>query len=177
MPGEFASRNPPAIAADVNKKIFLRTVQGGPDYAHSSGFHAGTWLSDVSWFTDQNAGVKNGPVPLVSPGSVSRPVGRHRSLVARTTWKHDIRWLRHQLPSESRHPGGNGDEHDTRRWDMAIDPVCKMNVRPDKAPAKAEYDGRMYYFCSRACHRAFIAEPQKYVGSAPHGGMHRDGHQ
>ncbi len=28
-------------------------VQGGFDYAHSSGFYAGTRLSNISWFTDR----------------------------------------------------------------------------------------------------------------------------
>jgi uncharacterized protein (TIGR02001 family) len=31
-------------------------VQGGFDYAHASGFYAGTWLSNISWFTDTNPG-------------------------------------------------------------------------------------------------------------------------
>ena len=31
-------------------------VQGGFDYAHSSGLYAGTWLSNISWFTDTNPG-------------------------------------------------------------------------------------------------------------------------
>jgi uncharacterized protein (TIGR02001 family) len=34
-------------------------VQGGADYAHASGFYAGTWLSNVSWFPDTNAGNSN----------------------------------------------------------------------------------------------------------------------
>ena len=31
-------------------------LQGGADYAHASGFYAGTWLSNISWFSDTNAG-------------------------------------------------------------------------------------------------------------------------
>ncbi len=31
-------------------------LQGGADYTHVSGFYAGTWLSNVSWFSDTNAG-------------------------------------------------------------------------------------------------------------------------
>lgn len=31
-------------------------IQGGVDYAHSSGFYAGTWASNISWFTDTNPG-------------------------------------------------------------------------------------------------------------------------
>lgn len=34
-------------------------IQGGADYAHLSGFYAGTWLSNVSWFSDTNAGNSN----------------------------------------------------------------------------------------------------------------------
>ncbi len=30
-------------------------VQGGFDYTHSSGFYAGTWLSNISWLTDAQA--------------------------------------------------------------------------------------------------------------------------
>lgn len=49
---------------------------------------------------------------------------------------------------------------------MAIDPVCKMNVEPEKAAAKADYDGQVYYFCSDTCHKAFVAEPKKYTSGA-----------
>src|SRR5450759_3397136 len=45
-------------------------LQGGADYSHASGFYAGTWLSNISWFTDQNANTKSAPVSLASPGSV-----------------------------------------------------------------------------------------------------------
>ncbi len=55
---------------------------------------------------------------------------------------------------------------------MAIDPVCKMNVEPAKAAAKAEHAGQTYYFCSTACHKTFTAQPGKYVGGAPGGGTH-----
>jgi uncharacterized protein (TIGR02001 family) len=34
-------------------------VQGGADYSHASGFYAGTWLSNVSWYSDTNAGNSN----------------------------------------------------------------------------------------------------------------------
>ncbi|TAL85981.1 MAG: YHS domain-containing protein [Candidimonas sp.] len=47
---------------------------------------------------------------------------------------------------------------------MTVDPVCKMKVEPDKDAAKAEYGGRVYYFCSSTCHRTFVADPSKYAG-------------
>ena len=49
-------------------------IQGGFDYNHPSGFYAGTWLSNISWFTDQNAGVDNARVALSSPASVGLPL-------------------------------------------------------------------------------------------------------
>ena len=61
-------------------------MQGGCDYAHSSGFYAGTWLSNISWFTDQNAGVKNAPVSLASPGSVGAPYSIGASNAASLEW-------------------------------------------------------------------------------------------
>jgi YHS domain-containing protein len=46
---------------------------------------------------------------------------------------------------------------------MAIDPVCKMNVDPENAPAKAEYEGETYYFCAPGCKAAFERNPEKYL--------------
>ena len=34
-------------------------IQGGIDYAHSSGFYAGVWGSNISWISDFNAGVSS----------------------------------------------------------------------------------------------------------------------
>jgi uncharacterized protein (TIGR02001 family) len=61
-------------------------IQGGLDYAHASGFYAGTWLSNISWFTDQNAGVKSFPESLASPGSVGAPYAPNRSNAANLEW-------------------------------------------------------------------------------------------
>jgi Cu+-exporting ATPase len=46
---------------------------------------------------------------------------------------------------------------------MAIDPVCKMEVDPEKAPAKTEYEGETYYFCAPGCKAAFEKAPHKYL--------------
>jgi YHS domain-containing protein len=59
---------------------------------------------------------------------------------------------------------------------MTSDPVCKMNLDPEKAAAKAEYAGQTYYFCSEACHRSFTADPLKYAGTTAHGGQGHGGH-
>jgi Cu+-exporting ATPase len=60
---------------------------------------------------------------------------------------------------------------------MAIDPVCKMKVDPEKAAAKAEYQGQTYYFCAPGCKTAFEKEPDKYLkatggGEGHHHHMH-----
>jgi Cu+-exporting ATPase len=45
---------------------------------------------------------------------------------------------------------------------MTTDPVCGMRIDPDDAVATAEFDGKTYYFCSDACHDAFVADPAAY---------------
>src|SRR5918996_743698 len=42
---------------------------------------------------------------------------------------------------------------------MVTDPVCGMRIDPDDAVATAEHAGTTYYFCSQACHDAFISNP------------------
>jgi YHS domain-containing protein len=46
---------------------------------------------------------------------------------------------------------------------MAVDPVCKMEVNPEDAPAKAEYQGETYYFCALGCRAAFEKQPEKVL--------------
>lgn len=45
------------------------------------------------------------------------------------------------------------------------DPVCGMEVDLDRAAGQAEYQGRTYYFCAKACRDAFVAAPATYVGT------------
>lgn len=52
------------------------------------------------------------------------------------------------------------------------DPVCGMDVDPNRAAGKSEYNGQTYYFCSKGCKRAFDKEPEKYIGKEDH----NDGH-
>jgi Cu+-exporting ATPase len=56
---------------------------------------------------------------------------------------------------------------------MAIDPVCKMKVDPEKAAAKAEYQGQTYYFCAPGCKAAFEKDPAKFLEAVGGG----EGHQ
>lgn len=52
--------------------------------------------------------------------------------------------------------------------ELVKDAVCGMDVDPDAAAARSEYQGATYYFCAAGCKEAFDAEPQKYLsGDAP----------
>jgi Cu+-exporting ATPase len=43
------------------------------------------------------------------------------------------------------------------------DPVCGMQVDPDKAAGTSEYKGTTYYFCAKRCKEKFDANPEQYV--------------
>jgi len=45
------------------------------------------------------------------------------------------------------------------------DPVCGMQVDPQKTPHHATHDGAAWHFCSARCRERFVAEPAKYVGA------------
>ncbi len=44
------------------------------------------------------------------------------------------------------------------------DPICGMDVTPETAAGKSEYQGQTYYFCSLGCKKTFDKEPEKYTG-------------
>ncbi len=46
---------------------------------------------------------------------------------------------------------------------MAVDPVCKMNVAEGQAKYTGMHGGTKYYFCSAACKQEFEKNPSKYV--------------
>ncbi|HMF02837.1 MAG TPA: heavy metal translocating P-type ATPase [Terriglobia bacterium] len=45
-----------------------------------------------------------------------------------------------------------------------IDPVCHMNVMPETAAGKYEYNRKTYYFCSPRCVERFRANPDQFLG-------------
>jgi YHS domain-containing protein len=47
--------------------------------------------------------------------------------------------------------------------ETAVDPVCRMPVRPAAAPASRTYLGDRYFFCSPGCAEAFEQEPERYL--------------
>jgi Cu+-exporting ATPase len=47
------------------------------------------------------------------------------------------------------------------------DPVCGRTVDPSTAVSTAEYDNKLYHFCSRGCVERFRRDPRKYLEPAP----------
>jgi YHS domain-containing protein len=46
--------------------------------------------------------------------------------------------------------------------EVAIDPICKMDVDIATATLVSEYQGKKYYFCAQYCKDTFEADPETY---------------
>ena len=46
---------------------------------------------------------------------------------------------------------------------MEKDVVCGMQVDPTKAAGTSQFNGKTYYFCSKACKAKFDANPGQYA--------------
>ncbi|HYL10173.1 MAG TPA: heavy metal translocating P-type ATPase [Candidatus Acidoferrales bacterium] len=53
----------------------------------------------------------------------------------------------------------------------AKDPVCGMSVVPERAAARVEHAGKMYYFCGVGCAERFRKEPARYLAAPGTAGM------
>lgn len=54
--------------------------------------------------------------------------------------------------------------------EKVFDPVCEMKVdKDDDKTIQAEYDGKIYYFCSEECIKKFEASPDNYACPCPPG--------
>ncbi len=49
-----------------------------------------------------------------------------------------------------------------------VDPVCRMEVIEGEEAARRDYDGRTYYFCSKACARRFQQNPEEFISPPRH---------
>lgn len=61
-----------------------------------------------------------------------------------------------------RRPGSAPTKNQGERNDMAVDPICKMDVGPKTAKWKSTYNGKEYFFCAPGCKKAFDKDPKKY---------------
>jgi class 3 adenylate cyclase/YHS domain-containing protein len=46
---------------------------------------------------------------------------------------------------------------------QVLDPVCRMYVDADAAPARLPWDGRAWHFCSFNCAQAFTEDPNRFL--------------
>jgi xanthine dehydrogenase accessory factor len=49
--------------------------------------------------------------------------------------------------------------------EVAVDPVCEMQVEIAGAAHRARYAGREFYFCCAHCRATFLAEPKRFAGA------------
>jgi YHS domain-containing protein len=54
-----------------------------------------------------------------------------------------------------------------RAMNVAIDPVCGMEVDEQGAAAAWDHEGTVYLFCSVGCMESFRADPDRYLGMDP----------
>ena len=47
------------------------------------------------------------------------------------------------------------------------DPVCGMNVNPETGRFREAYKDQEYGFCSEACRKVFLMNPQRYLPWRP----------
>lgn len=52
---------------------------------------------------------------------------------------------------------------DERREAPVIDPVCRMQVNRESAPARLPFKNRSFYFCSFECAKIFAETPERYA--------------
>ncbi|QOW21176.1 cadmium-translocating P-type ATPase [Lysobacter avium] len=59
----------------------------------------------------------------------------------------------------------NTNHHDTDSAEgtTVTDPVCGMQVDPDKTDHHAEHEGTTHHFCSASCRERFVADPARYL--------------
>jgi uncharacterized protein (TIGR02001 family) len=65
-------------------------IQGGFDYAHTSGFYLGTWASNISWLSDTTAGT-SAPIEL-------DVYGGYKNAFAGGDWTYDVGVLQYVYP-------------------------------------------------------------------------------
>jgi len=53
----------------------------------------------------------------------------------------------------------------TRSTTLPIDPVCGIQLSPNRATPNSEHAGKMHHFCSRGCETEFDRNPDEFEGS------------
>jgi len=55
------------------------------------------------------------------------------------------------------------EDHSDGTPTISVDPVCGKNVDESQAPARTEYAGQTYYFCSPFCQAQFEQHPSPFI--------------
>lgn len=55
------------------------------------------------------------------------------------------------------------EDSQRHRLHHEIDPVCRMRLDPDIAPARLPFRDQLYYFCSFECAQKFAQTPEAYI--------------
>ncbi|GAB4165548.1 MAG: hypothetical protein Fur0039_01650 [Rhodocyclaceae bacterium] len=82
-------------------------VQGGFDYAHSSGLYAGIWASNISWLSDTAGGGISAPIEV-------DVYGGYKGSFAGGDWNYDLGVLRYNYPGS--YPAGFVDPDTTELY-------------------------------------------------------------
>jgi YHS domain-containing protein len=51
----------------------------------------------------------------------------------------------------------------TEKYFNKVDPVCGMELILSTTVETAEFEGKTYGFCSKACKDLFVGDPKKYI--------------
>jgi Cu+-exporting ATPase len=71
--------------------------------------------------------------------------------------------MTHAHHHHQHHDSAVATDHGTN---AVIDPVCGMQVDPQKTAHHATHEGAEFHFCSAGCRGKFIADPVRYLGNA-----------
>ncbi|MDR7388785.1 MAG: YHS domain-containing protein [Armatimonadota bacterium] len=91
-------------------------------------------------------------VPLMTLGIVTNLVGVGVSLRLVQRARSDL--------------GGTATGEGKAMAERVKDPVCGMEVDPERAATRSEYEGKTYYFCSAHCKTSFDRQPEQYAGQS-----------
>jgi class 3 adenylate cyclase/YHS domain-containing protein len=51
----------------------------------------------------------------------------------------------------------------SKRGQLALDPVCRMAVDPERAAGRLMHEGTAYFFCTLACAGEFARQPERFI--------------
>ncbi|AGA26827.1 heavy metal translocating P-type ATPase [Singulisphaera acidiphila] len=65
--------------------------------------------------------------------------------------------------------------HEAKADHTVKDPVCGMDVDPERAAGSFDFEGQTYFFCSKGCLEKFRVDPARVLSQGPGGMTHQHG--